>query len=92
MFHFGRVRKRQVKNEEFCIVFGKHLRRIRESKGFSMRQLAAHLDTEYNQLYLIETGKINTSISMVQFIAEGLGITHQELFDFTFPTDNSKKS
>ncbi len=90
MFHFGAVRKPQVRNDEFCIEFGKHLRRIREEKGFSMRQLASNLDLEYNQLYLVENGKINTSISMVVTLAEGLGMTHQELFDFPYPVKSLK--
>jgi transcriptional regulator with XRE-family HTH domain len=79
------VRKPQVKNESFCVAFGQHLRELREQQGYSMREFAANLDIEYNQLHLIETGKINTSISMVQLIAEGLGLPVHQLFTFKFP-------
>ena len=47
-----------------------------------MRELAAILDVEYNQVYRIETGKINTSISMVHALAEGLDVSVQDLFAF----------
>jgi transcriptional regulator with XRE-family HTH domain len=55
-----------------------------------MRELAAILDIEYNQIYRIENGKVNTSIFMVYLLAEGLGVTHQELFDFKFPLKSKK--
>ena len=75
-------RKPQVRNDAFCQAFGLHVRKIREQKGLSMRELAAILDVEYNQVYRIETGKINTSISMVHALAEGLDVSVQDLFAF----------
>jgi transcriptional regulator with XRE-family HTH domain len=78
-------------NEEFCKAFGRHLRVLREAQNLSMRDLAANCDMDYNQVYRVENGLVNTSISMVYALAQGLGITHHELFDFKF-SSRSKKS
>jgi transcriptional regulator with XRE-family HTH domain len=82
---------RHETNTAFCKAFGEHLRKLREERGLSIRQLAAQCDLEHSQIQRIETGAINTTISMVCKIAEGLSITHQELFDFSFP-DRKKRS
>lgn len=71
-------------NEAFCVAFGLHVRKLRKQQGLSMRELAATIDVEYNQIYRIENGKINTTISMVHALAEGLQTTPRELFDFKF--------
>jgi DNA-binding XRE family transcriptional regulator len=83
--HFGGVRKKPLRNDEFCKAFGAHVRRLREESGISMRQFASNLNLEYNQIFLIETGKVNTSISMAQAIAGELGIPVADLFIFKFP-------
>lgn len=55
-----------------------------------MRQFAANLNLEYNHIYLIETGKVNTSISMAHALAGELGVSVPELFNFKFPTSGKK--
>ncbi|RYF37897.1 MAG: XRE family transcriptional regulator [Chitinophagaceae bacterium] len=77
-------------NKAFLQAFGKHLRKLREERELSIRQLAAQCDLEHSQIYRIETGEINTTISMAQKIAEGLEIPHQELFNFRFPVKGTK--
>jgi transcriptional regulator with XRE-family HTH domain len=72
-------------NEAFCKAFGEHVRKLREERGLSMRELGANADLDHNQIYRIENGLVNTSISMVHALADGLGVTHQEIFDFHFP-------
>jgi transcriptional regulator with XRE-family HTH domain len=84
------VRKPQINNEDFCNAFGAHVRKLREQRGLSMRELASNLDVEYNQIYRIENGKINTSISMVILLAEGLGVSHQQIFDFKYSSRGKK--
>jgi transcriptional regulator with XRE-family HTH domain len=78
------VRKKPLRNDEFCKAFGTHVRKLRMKEGVSMRQFASNLDLEYNQIYLIEKGKINTSISMAQAIANELGVSVSDLFNFKF--------
>lgn len=58
------------------------LRKIRISKGFSMRGLAKEADIEYSQLSKIERGVINTTISTVFVLSQALGVETKELFDF----------
>jgi DNA-binding XRE family transcriptional regulator len=84
------VRRKPLRNDEFCKAFGAHVRKLRVRSGVSMRQFAADIDLEYNQLYLIETGRVNTSISMAQAIAEGLGVPLRDLFSFKFNTSGKK--
>lgn len=72
-------------NDKYCKAFGMQLRKVRQSKGLSMRQLAAEADMEYSQLSKIERGVINTTISTVHAIAKALGIHERELYDFTIP-------
>lgn len=69
-------------NKEFVISFGKNLRLIRNNKKMSMEALAYSADIEYSQISRIEKGKIITSISTVKSIADALGISIKELFDF----------
>lgn len=70
-------------NEEYCKAFGNQLRKLRQDKGLSMRQLAAEADMEYSQLSKIERGVINTTISTVHSLALALGVTEKSLFDFS---------
>ena len=59
------------------------LRKVRQVKGLSMRQLAAEADMEYSQLSKIERGVINTTISTVHALAIALEVHERELYDFT---------
>ncbi|MCB9230594.1 MAG: helix-turn-helix transcriptional regulator [Bacteroidia bacterium] len=70
------------KNEAFMVAFGKNLRRLRKSKGLSMEALAFECGFTYSQIARIEGAKINTTISTAAKLAEGLGITVPELFEF----------
>jgi transcriptional regulator with XRE-family HTH domain len=71
-------------NEEYCKAFGIHLRKLREIKEVSMRQFALMADMEYSQLSKIERGVTNPTISTVLALAEALGVSHTDLFDFKF--------
>jgi transcriptional regulator with XRE-family HTH domain len=78
-------------NQEFCKAFGTHFRKLREQKGYGMREFASMADMEYSQLSKIERGTIDTGISTVLFLAEALGVSHNELFDFKFPAKTKKE-
>jgi len=62
--------------------FGRHLQKIRKSKGISQEELANRCDFPMSQISRIERGTINTSISHVSAIAKSLGINPDELFKF----------
>jgi transcriptional regulator with XRE-family HTH domain len=71
-------------HSEYCKAFGKHFRKLREAKGLGMREFALQADMEYSQLSKIERGVTNPTLSTVAFLADALGVSHQELFDFKF--------
>ncbi len=70
------------KNQIFLIEFGKNLRKIRKSKGFTQAELANDLDIEISQISRIERGIINTSIITIYKISCTLKINITELFNF----------
>ncbi|WP_370896929.1 helix-turn-helix domain-containing protein [Chryseobacterium gossypii] len=69
-------------DKEFIILFGKNLRKLRESKEMSMQTLADTINIEYSQISRIERGLINTSIGTAYEIAKALEIDIKELFNF----------
>ena len=70
------------RKKEYIIAFGANLRRIRKSKKMSMEKLALAAGIEYSQVFEIEHGKINTTISTIHLIAAALDIAEKDLFDF----------
>ena len=55
------------------------MREIRNSKGFSIEQLANNSGMDYSQLARMELGQVNFTISYLFRVAEALGITPKEL-------------
>ena len=68
---------------EILKLFGKNLRRVRESKGFTQEQLANELGLEISQISRIERGVINTSIYTLYEISTFFDIDVNELFDLS---------
>lgn len=66
----------------FLIAFGKNLKKIRTSKGFTQANLANDLSIEISQISRIERGIINTSTYNAYKIAKVLGVDVKDLFDF----------
>ncbi|MCY7410618.1 MAG: helix-turn-helix transcriptional regulator [Chitinophagales bacterium] len=52
--------------------FGSHLRELRLSQNLTIEQLANKADIEISQIYRIESGKINTTISTLNALAAAL--------------------
>jgi ribosome-binding protein aMBF1 (putative translation factor) len=69
--------------EELQSKFGSHLKRLRESKGLSLRSLAAKCDLDDSQISKIENGKTNIQLSTIFELAKGLEIEPKDLIDFT---------
>lgn len=78
----------KIRNDSYLRSFGQHLRKVRKSKKISMEKLALDAGVEYSQIFDIEHGRINTTISTVHALATALGIPEKELFDFEF-SDNA---
>lgn len=71
-----------TRHTEGLKAFGKRLREVRKSRGFSQEQLAWKADLELSQISRIERGVISAGLSQVFTIAEALDISVKELFDF----------
>jgi predicted transcriptional regulator len=74
--------KVQLRRSEALIAFGNHLREIRESKKLSQEELAYQAGLSQSQIYRIEKGLINTTVSTVVQISEALEVNCKDLFDF----------
>lgn len=59
--------------------FGERLRALRTAKGLTLEQLAFAADIELSQVYRIETGKVNPTLTTIIVLANGLDITVAEL-------------
>lgn len=71
-----------LRNDKLLKKFGTHLREIRKNKGLSLEALAYEADIELSQVYRIEKGLINPTLSTLNALAKGLGIRISELTMF----------
>ena len=71
-----------IRNIAYIESFGKNLKKIRISRKLSRETLAAYAGIETMQVYRIETGKVNTTISTVLVLAKALEVSPKKLFDF----------
>lgn len=62
--------------------FGQHLRKLREKKGLSMRELASRCDVEYAKISRLENNKANLTLTTLLELADGLEVDPKELVDF----------
>jgi transcriptional regulator with XRE-family HTH domain len=58
------------------------LTKIRESKGLSIRQLAARCDVDHAKISKIESNKANMMVTTLMELAEGLAIHPKKMLDF----------
>ncbi len=70
-----------LEDSEFLLKFGRNLKKLRKSKGFTQAQLANDIGIEISQISRIERGVINTSIVTAYKIALALKIEHSSLLD-----------
>ena len=68
-----------IRNKELLEQLGNHVRKIRLEKGMTMEELAYASDMELSQVYRIEKGKVNATISSLYAIAKGFEISLQDL-------------
>lgn len=68
-----------LRDDEFLLRVGGRIRELREKRGMSMEDLGAECGIERNTVFRIENGKVNTTVSTLKAIAEGLGTTFGEL-------------
>lgn len=74
--------------KEFLIRLGKHVIKLRTSKGWSQSELARNCDKDRQSIERLENGKINPSSFYLYEIAKGMEISVKELLDFYDKTKN----
>ena len=62
------------------VAFGQRVHTLRKAKGVSQAKFALSIDMDRTYLASVEAGKRNISIVNIKKIADGLGITLDELF------------
>ncbi len=68
-----------LRDQELLIEFGNKLKDLRTSKGLTLQQLAFEAEMEISQVHRVEKGKINPTLTTLNALAKGLGITLTEL-------------
>jgi transcriptional regulator with XRE-family HTH domain len=71
-----------VKDKQFLIKLGKHIRKIRKAKGLSQLDVGVAMDNYAEQVGRIERGQLNVSICTLKKISEALSVKLGDLFTF----------
>jgi transcriptional regulator with XRE-family HTH domain len=70
------------KNPSIQQKFGKRVRQLRKSKGWSQEEFADECGLHRTYIGAIERGERNVSLNNIHAIAKALKITVKELFDY----------
>ncbi|MGI4872611.1 MAG: helix-turn-helix domain-containing protein [Janthinobacterium lividum] len=73
-----------MKKPASIVAFGQHLRRLRESKGWSQQELADVADITKKTVYRIETAQTSPTLDVLACLAEGLEMPLRDLMDFNY--------
>ncbi|MCC7378728.1 MAG: helix-turn-helix transcriptional regulator [Chitinophagaceae bacterium] len=72
----------KLRDKEVLVKFGNNLRKLRKSKNLTMEELSYETDVELSQIYRIEKGKVNPTLSTLNALANALDIKLSELMNF----------
>jgi len=78
---------KNITKDEFKILFGVQLEKLRTKKDLSLRGLAQRCDIDHSDIGKIEKGQINIQLGTIMELARGLNVHPKELFDFKFDLD-----
>ena len=78
--HFARVNN--TRDQKILTEFGAHLRAKRKEKKLTLKALAFEAEVELSQIYRIEHGKVNATLTTLKALAKALDIPFIELMDF----------
>lgn len=65
--------------EKIIRVFGRNLKRARQSKKLSLRKLAAEADMEHKHIERIEKGVVNPTLTTIMVLAAALEMDPRDL-------------
>jgi len=63
------------RNEKILKAFGENLKRLREAKGFTTREFADIAEIAYSQVWTLESGQGDPSLTTLLAIAKALDIS-----------------
>lgn len=72
---------KNIRDSELLIKLGERVKALRKAKQLTQEDLAYASDLELSQIYRIEKGKNNPSITTINAIAKGLEITISDLLN-----------
>jgi transcriptional regulator with XRE-family HTH domain len=72
------------KDEKRLKKFGAHLKKLREKKGLSIRELSSLCDVDYGKISKLENNKANLTVTTLIELAEGLEVHPKVLLDMDF--------
>lgn len=72
--------KRKIMSKEDCLLYGKRLRYLRESRGYTIRQLAAQIGMTYQNISKYERGIAEIRLSLLLKILECLDYGLNDFF------------
>ena len=67
------------RNEEILKAFGENLKKLREAKGLTTRQFADLADIAYSQVWTLESGLGDPSLTTLLAIARTLDVSMEAL-------------
>jgi len=70
----------KIRNEKLIQLFGTNVRKHRQAKGLSQVSLSDMANINRSQIIDIEAGRINTTISTANAVANALELNIAELF------------
>ena len=71
-----------LRDKKLLIAFGLNLRKIRKNNKLTLEELAFEADIELSQVYRIEKGLVNPTLSTLNTLAKALKINLSELLNF----------
>lgn len=62
--------------------FGDNLKKLREARGLSVRELASQCDVDFSKINKLENNKGNITLTTLFELAEGLGVHPSALLNY----------
>jgi len=81
MYHQNK-KELYIMNNDILAKFGKHIARLRKTKGLSQEQLASLTTMHRTYIGMIERGERNITLKNIEKLAKGLEVNIDELFRF----------
>ena len=84
LINWLKSKAKKIKKQNIQKTFGKHLKKLRQSKGLTQLDLSCRINKDQQSLQRVESGNVNPSLFYLLELAEGLNIKLPELLDFNY--------